>query len=164
MFGIFTAMLLMMVAVIAIGIAATFAAIVVQAIPEARSPLGWFALVSVAAVCVSIIVTIFVAVPILLGSLPVLNWLLLKPLRNQGYGLARTFFAAPSPPPWAVKRPDVIALTIGFGVSTLTFRLKEQAQVAPLVKQAYDESMLRLEEMQRAGGVLAFDDVVRLGP
>ena len=87
-------------------------------------------------------VTTFFALPI------VLNYVMLKPIRNQGYGLASTFFAAPSAPPWTKLRKNVIALPISFGITTLSFGMVLETQLEPLVQAARAKTCKELSKIE----------------
>lgn len=50
-------------------------------------------------------------------------------VRTLAFGVARTYFAGPGAPPWAKRWPNVIALPIPPGLSTLTFSADKDTQV-----------------------------------
>jgi hypothetical protein len=70
---------------------------------------------------------------------------MLKPIRNEGYGLASTYFAAPSAPLWTRNRADVIALPITHGISTLSFGMDVEKQLKPVVRDAYLFTLARMK-------------------
>ena len=63
---------------------------------------------------------------LVVGALLAPFWL--PTLRRLAYGLATTYAAPASAPPWAADRPDVISLVIPVGVDLVSFDLDDDVR------------------------------------
>ena len=98
---------------------------------------------------------LFAAVAILIVFVTILgvsaNYLLLRAARRLLFGLATTYVAGPGAPAWIKLRPNIIALPVPAGITTLSFGMMPD-QRRDFIESARQATLKRLDAVLIAGG------------